>query len=140
VLVDGTHTEVAAAGHGAVGLAETAQHSANEVVAGPDAPGQGPYLLGQGAHLYVGAIQLHGGAIDHAHVGPHALQHTQKRVCVADLGQIFQAAYTAHHDRCGDNGYRRVFRAGDLYLAVQLAAAVDNISFHMNLLSIYPTK
>ena len=57
VLVDGAHAEVAAAGHGGLGAAETAQHGADQIIGGPDLPHQ----IIRGVLIpHIGAVNFNG--------------------------------------------------------------------------------
>ena len=54
-----------------------------------------------------------------ADVGAQLFQNLQTQRHIGDLGDIFNAADTVHHQRGGDDGDGGVFRAADLYFTKQ---------------------
>ena len=123
VLVDGPHAEVAAAGHGHLRLPEPAQQGADEVVGGPDLPGQ--VIAGAGG-ADVGAVDLHGVGIDGPDARAQIFQDPEAQRHVRDLGDVLNAADTVHQQGGGDDGHGGVLGAADGDLAVQGSTAVDN--------------
>lgn len=86
MLVDGPHTEVAAAGHGHGSLTKAAQQSADEIVRGADTAGQ---IIGRMGGTDGMAIQLHGVAVQHPDPGAQLLQNIQQQRNIADLPGCF---------------------------------------------------
>ena len=123
VLVDGADAEVAAAGHGDFRLAETAKQRADEIIGGTDLPGQ---LIRGAGRADMGAVDLHRVAIDCTDVGPQLFQNLQTQRHIGDLGNIFNAADTVHHQRGGDDGDGGVFRTADGNLSGQSFSAPYN--------------
>ena len=124
MLVDGPHTEIAAAGHSHRSLAKTAQQRAQQVIAGPDAPRQ--FIAGAGGTNNM-AIQFHRMAVQHPHLNAQFIQNGEKQRHVTDLGNVFDPAYAIYHQSSGNDRYRRVFRTADGHLAIQGVATVHNI-------------
>ena len=125
VLVNGTHTaEVAAAGHGNLRTAETAQQRTDEIVAGADLVGQ---FVGGAGGADAGGVDLHRVGIDAANGGAQALQDPQAQRYVGDLGDVFNAANPVHQKGGGDDGNSSVFGAADLYFTKERLAAANQI-------------
>ena len=110
MLVNGPSAQVAAPGQGDLRPAEASQQSAHQVVAGADLPGQ---LVGDLPVADVGTVDVHGGAVDGADVRPQLLEDLENQSHVADLGNIFNAAYPVHQKGGGDDGDSGVFGAAD---------------------------
>ncbi len=126
VLVNGPPpaAEITAAGGGNLGGAEAAQQGADEIIGGADLPGQG---VGDPGVADVGAVDLHSGAVDGFDISAQLLENVEDQRHVADLGDVFNAADTVDQKSGGENGHRRVFRAGDLHCAVKRFPAMDHI-------------
>ena len=113
---EGAHPEAAAAGHSDFRLAETAKQRADEIIGGTDLPGQ---LIRGAGRADMGAVDLHRVAIDCTDVGTQLFQNLQTQRHIGDLGNIFNAADTVHHQCGGDDGNGGVFRAADIYFTKQ---------------------
>ena len=124
MLVDGTHAQVTAAGRGNLRPAKAAQQCADEIVGRTDLAGQ---LIGNVLLVYLGAVQLHSGGVDGAHVGAQVLHDPKDHGYVADVGYIFNPADSIHQKRGGKNGHSGVLRTADLHLTVERLSAVDHI-------------
>ena len=124
VLVDGPAAEITAAGRGDFRRAEAAQQGADQVVGGADLSGQ---LLRHPGVADVGAIHIHRGAVDGAHIGPQLLQDVEQQRHVADLRQVFNAAHPVHQQGGGDNGHGSVFCAADIDFSIKRLPAVNHI-------------
>ena len=124
VLVDGTVGEGAAAGQRHMGLAEPAQQSAHQIVAGAHLPDQ--ILVGLGA-LDGAGVDLHHMGLGHVDIGAHSLQNIQKNTHIGDIGDILNAAFSADQKRCGQNGHGGILCAADVDGAIQRMTAVDFI-------------
>ena len=106
MLVDGPYAEVAAAGHGHLGLSETAQQGADEVVGGPDAAG---HIVGGIGGTNGVAVQLNGVPVQHPDPCAQFLQNVQQQCHIADLRDILNAADTVHQQGGGNNGNGGIF-------------------------------
>ena len=125
MLVDGADAaEIAAAGHGNLCPAETAQQSADEIVGSPELPGK--LIRGPGG-VDVTAVNLHRVAVDGADGRAKLLQNLQNRGNVGDLGDVFNAADAVHQNGGGNNGNGGVLRTADLHLAEQRLASVYDV-------------
>ena len=125
--VDGAHAEITAAGHGNSGLAEPAQQSAHQIVAGADAAGQ---LVGGLGGVDGAAVQLHRVAVQNPDLGAQLLQNGEEQRHVADLRHVFNAANAVHQQGGGDDGNGGVLCAADGDLAKQGMTAVDHVLIH----------
>ena len=124
VLVDGAVAQMAAAGGGHLGAAEPAQEGADEVVGGADFPCQ---LIGDLCVADVGAVDVHRGTVDRAHIRAQLLQDVEDHGHVADLGNILNAAYAVHQKCSGDNRHRGIFGAADINLAIKRLTAANHV-------------
>ena len=129
VLVDGPPAEVAAPRRGHLGGTEPAQQGADEVIGGPDLPGQ---LLGHPGVSDMGAVHVHRGAVDGAHVGAQLLEDIQNQGHIADLGNIFNAAAAVHQQGGGNDSDSGVLRAADVDFTKQRFSAVNHIFCQSN--------
>lgn len=80
----------------------------------------------------MGAVNLHGGGIDHADPRPQGLEDVQKRIRIADPGQILNAAYPVYHKGGGYNGNGGIFCAADLNFSMQAVPAAYPVSFQLS--------
>ena len=128
VLVDGAGAaEVAAAGHGDLGLAEAAKQCADEIVARAQLVRQ--LLRGAGGDD-VAAVKLHVAAVEHANLRTELLENLQQHGHVADLGDILDAAHAVHQKGGGQDSNSGVFRAADMDFAEERGAALNDILGH----------
>ena len=127
MLVDGPHTEVAAAGHGHGSLAKAAQQSADEIVRGADTAGQ---IIGRMGGTDGMAIQLHGVAVQHPDPGAQLLQNIQQQRNIADLRDVFNAAGAVHQQGGGDDGNGGILRAADGNFTKKRPTAANKILIH----------
>ena len=128
VLVDRPDAEVAAARHRRAGNAEPAEHRADKIVRRADLAHAVIVRAHPGG---VRRVDLHGGAVDLLDLRAERFENEQQRLGIADLGQVFNAAFAVYHERRRNDGYRRILRAADLHFAVQTVAASDSISFQV---------
>ena len=124
VLVNGPSAEVTAARRGHLGGAEPAQQRPNKVIRGADFPRQ---LLRHTGVADVGAVHVHRGAVDGAHIGAQLLQNIQNQCHVADLGNVLNAAYPVHQQGGGDYGDGGILRAADVNFSKKRLSAMDHI-------------
>ena len=128
VLVDGAGAaEVAAAGHGDLGLAEAAKQCADEIVARAQLVRQ--LLRGAGGDD-VATVKLHVAAVEHADLRTELLQDLQQHGHIADLGDILDAAHAVHQKGGGQDSNSGVFRAADMDFAEERRAALNDILGH----------
>ena len=128
VLVDRPDAEVAAARHRRAGNAKPAEHRADKIVRRADLAHAVIVRAHPGG---VRRVDLHGGAVDLLDLRAERFEDEQQRLGIADLGQVFNAAFAVYHERRRNDGYRRILRAADLHFAVQTVAASDSISFQV---------
>ena len=124
VLVDGADAEIAAAGHGALCLAEPAKQCADEIVGGPHLPGQ---LIGGPGGADVAGVDLHRVAVDDTDARAQMLQNLQGQRHIGDLGDVLDPADPVHQQRGGENGDSSVLGAADLYFTKQGMTTLHNI-------------
>ena len=128
MLVDRPDAEIAAARHRRTSNAEPAEHRADKIIRRADLA----HAVIVRAHpCGVRRVDLHGGAVDPLDLRAERFENEQQRLGVADLGKVFNAAFAVYHERCRNDGYRRILRAADLHFAVQAVAASDSISFQV---------
>ena len=105
-------------------LRQAAQKRADEIIGGADFPRQ---LLRHTGVADVGAVHVHRGAVDGAHIGAQLLQNIQNQCHVADLGDVLNAAGAVHQQGGGNNGDGGVLCAADGHFAKQRMAAMDHV-------------
>ena len=122
----GPDAEIAAAGHRRLGRAEAAQHGAYEIVGRAYLAHQ---VIGRVSIAHVRAVYVHGARVHNADLRTQMLEYRHEHIRVADLRDILQTAHPVHHERGGDYGHGRVFRAADLNLTVERLSAVNYVFF-----------
>ena len=110
MLVNGTGSEITAAGQGHMGLVEAAQQRAHQIIAGAHLLHQ--IVIGTGAGD-AGTIDLHHIRFGVFNFGAHAFQNVQQDAGIGNIGDIFDPAYAFYQKRCGQYGNGRIFRAAD---------------------------
>ncbi len=93
-----------------------AQQSADQIIRSAQTAHQ--VFRGPGV-AHSAAVNFHRGRVDAADSGAHLLQNLQLDNNVADLGHIFNAAQTVHHNGSGYNGHDSVFRAAHRHFAAK---------------------
>ena len=124
VLVDGPRAQIAAAGQRHLGPAEAAQQSAHQIIAGADLAGQ---LVRHLTVADIGAVDVHGGAVDGAHIRPQIPKDLEDPRDIADLGNILDTADALYQQGSGKNCHRGIFGAADLNGAVEGTATANLI-------------
>ena len=133
MLINGTDTQIASAGHGHFRLAETAQQGTDKIGGRPDAAGQ---IIGRLGGMDAAAVHIHGVAVHHPDLCAQLLHNLQTQGYVGNLGEVFNPAYAVHHKGGGNDGDGGVFCAADLNFAKQGLSALYNIfSQHRTLFS-----
>ena len=72
------------------------------------------------------AVDLHGGGVHAAHLGPHLLEDLQLDDHIADLGHILDAADAVDQDGGRNDGHDGVLCAADGHLAPQRFISIDD--------------
>ena len=106
----GRGPQVAAARHGHLPGAETAEQRAEEVIAGAHLPRK---LVGDLGAVDMGRVDLIGALADHADAGPQLAEDLQRGHHIADAGQVLDQAFVRRQDGGRQNGHRRIFGAAD---------------------------
>ena len=124
MLVDRAHAaEIAAAGHGDLGIAVLAEQHAEQIVGGAQLALQLVRLEARVLRI----LDLYRCCVDKADLCAQLAHDLQLQCHVDDLGYILNTDRAIRQQRRRDDGNRRVFRAGNGYLAVERLAAVDYI-------------
>ena len=123
VLVNGARAQITPAGHGHLAGAETAQQSAQEIIAGPHLAAQLVRHLGGGDVAGVDLVAVFG---EHADLGAQGAEDLQRHRHVADVGQIFDDALIRRKDGSRQDRHRRVLRTADGNFAGEGLAPVDH--------------
>ena len=124
MLVNGPPAQVAPAGQGDFRPAEAAEQCAHQVVAGSNFSGQ---FVGNLAVADVGTVNLYGGAVDSADTRPQFLEDLENHGHIADLRNIFNAAYSIHQQGGRDNGDSGILSPADLDGSVEGISSVNQI-------------
>ena len=127
MLVDGTGAEIAAAGHGHLGLAEPTQQRPEKIVRGANLPG---HLMGHGGGVDAGGVDLHGTAAQAPHLGTHGLQDVQDQDHIGNIRNILNPASALHQNGGWQNGNGSVFRPADGYMSIQRLASMNHVLRH----------
>ena len=126
VLVDGAGAEVAAAGHGHLGLAEAGQQCAEEIVAGTHLAGQ---VVGDVGAGQMGGVDLVGVLVQHPDLCAQHAEDLEAHRHIADVRQVLDDADVRCQNGSGQDAHSRIFRAGDDDFAVQGLTARNNKLF-----------
>jgi len=126
VLVDGAGAEVAAAGHGHLGLAEAGQQCAEEIVAGAHLAGQ---VVGDVGAGQMGGVDLVGVLVQHPDLCAQHAEDLEAHRHIADVRQVLDDADVRCQNGSGQDAHSRIFRAGDDDFAVQGLTARNNKLF-----------
>ena len=128
VLIDGAHAaKIAAAGHGDLSLAETAEQRADQIVGGADLVRQ---LLRDLRGGDMAAVDLHIAAVEKANVCAKLLKDLEQSGDVGDLGDILNAANAINQQGCGDDGNGGIFCAADAHFTKERMTALYNVFRH----------
>ena len=130
VLVNGAGAKVAAAGHGHLGRAETAQQRAQKIIAGAHLAGQIVRHLCTGQ---AGGINLIGMLIQQPHLCTQGGEGLQRNGHVVNVGHIFQHTFIGGQNGRGQQGHRCIFRTADGHFAHQGLAAPNDKLFQAKL-------
>ena len=126
VLVDGAGAEVAAAGHGHLGLAEAGQQCAEEIVAGAHLAGQVVGDIGAGQ---MGGVDLVGVLVQHPDLSAQHAEDLEAHRHIADVRQVLDDADVRCQNGSGQDAHSCILRAGDDDFAVQGLTARNNKLF-----------
>ena len=135
MLVNGTHAEVAAAGHRGLCAAETAEHCADEIIRCADLAHE---IIRGILKMHIRAVDLNSRSVYIPDICTEIGQNSKQHVGIAYLRQILYAADAVYHERCRDYRNSRVLCAAYLNLTVQCRAAINNIfiqNVHLPILS-----
>ena len=127
MLVDGAGTQIAAAGHGHLCLAEAGKQCAKEVVAGAHLAGQVVRHIGGDQ---MPRIDLVGVAVEHLHLCTQGAQDLETDRHIADIRQIFDHADIRCQNGGRQNAHSRIFCAGNGHFSVQGLTAGNNKFLH----------
>ncbi len=137
MLVDRAHAaEVAAAGHGDLGIAVLAEQHAEQIVGGAQLALQLVRLEARVLRI----LDLYRCCVDKADLRAQLAHDLQLQRYVNDLGHIFNTDRAIRQQRRRDDCDRRVFCAGNGYLAVERLAAVDYILCQSTYSSLMPWR
>ena len=124
MLVDGADAEVAAAGHGDVGVAEAAKLRADQVVRRADAAHE---LDGCGGVAGAGAVDLQRVAAVAVDLRAHIAQDLQQQTHIGDIRNVFDPARARDEQRRRQDRDRRVLGSGNGHGAGKLCAALNDV-------------
>ena len=124
MLVHRAAAQIAAPRQGDLRPAKPAEQSAHQIIAGTDLPSQ---LIGHLTVADMGAVHLYGGPVHSADVGAQLLQNLENQRHIADLRDIFNAAYPVYQQGGGNNGDSGVFGSADVDGSVEGIPSVDQI-------------
>ena len=124
VLVDGTGCKITAAGQCHIGMLETAQQCAHEVIAGAHFTNK--YGVGVGAGD-VCAIQCYNTGFTAVHQSAHIFQNVQQYADIGNIRHVFYAAFSGNQKRGRQDRHRGILGTVNGDGALQRSAAIDHI-------------
>ena len=127
VLIDGTGSEVAAAGKRDLRVAEAAKLGADQIVGRADAANQ---ITRRDGIADVGAVDFNGVGAHAADLRAHLVENLQKQTDIRYIRDVFDAAHAPDQQRSRQNADSGVFRPADGNRSVQGFSPVDHILDH----------
>ena len=124
MLVNGTGGEVAATGQRHVGMVESAEQRAHQVITGAHLPHKYGVGMGRGD---IGAVQRYNTGFAAVHHRTQILQNVQQDADIGNIRHVFYTAFTGNQQRGRQNCHRGIFGTVDGDGAFQGFAAVDHI-------------
>ena len=124
VLVNGPHPQVTPAGWGHFRPAEAAQQGPDQIVGSTNLAGQ---FVGNILLMDMGTVQLHGGGVDHPHLGAQVPKDPQDHGDIADIGDVLNPADTVYQKGCGKNSHSGILCTADLHFTVEGMSTPDYI-------------
>ena len=130
MLVNGAYAaEIAAAGHGNLRAAETAQQRADQIIGCAQLVRQ---ILGNMRGMDIRAVNFHIRGVQEAYIRAEPIQNLQQHRHIRNLRNVLNTHNAVHQKRGGDDGDRGILCAADVHLTVERATASNDIFLHIN--------